>query len=320
MQGPALAGRRAKVLEHIQLVGTVGLEVGALHNPVLTKAESDVRYVDHAATEDLRAKYADHPHVAEMVDVDVVWNGGQLVHAVGPQPVDYVIASHVIEHVPDLIGWLAQMADVLRPDGVLSLVIPDKRYCFDTRRATSAMPEIVDAWLTNAERPSVRAVYDFYANLVAVDALTIWAGAGDHPSQPMDHRLGLEWARKASGSQEYVDVHCWVFTPTSFLEVLEKLMELGLLRFRVLAAHDTEPGGDEFYVSLQRLPDGGTDAERREEQLASLPPRAASVTGPGSQADPAYGVPMLLSRREQLLVEAKRRAVARARRLLRRQR
>lgn len=276
--------------------------------------------MDHATTEDLRTKYADHPHVAEMVDVDVVWSSGRLVHCVGPEPVDYVIAAHVIEHVPDLIGWLAQVADVLRPDGVLSLVIPDKRYCFDARRATSAMPEIVEAWLTRAERPSVRAVYDFYAHLVAVDALTVWAGAGDYPSRPVDHRQGLDWARKATDPQEYLDVHCWVFTPTSFLDVLRQLMELGLLPFRVLAVHATEPGGDEFYVSLQLLGDGGTADERRRLQLASLPPRASSVAGPGGQADPAHGIPMLLSRREQLLVDAKRRGMAHARRLLRRPR
>ena len=31
----------------------------------------------------------------------------------------------MIEHVPDLIGWLLEVAELLRPGGVLDLFVPD---------------------------------------------------------------------------------------------------------------------------------------------------------------------------------------------------
>ena len=40
----------------------------------------------------------------------------------------------MIEHTPDLIAFLADCDAVLKDTGVLSLVIPDKRYSFDRFR------------------------------------------------------------------------------------------------------------------------------------------------------------------------------------------
>jgi predicted SAM-dependent methyltransferase len=35
-----------------------------------------------------------------------------------------VIASHVIEHTPDLVTWLAEIRAILQPNGTLRLAIP----------------------------------------------------------------------------------------------------------------------------------------------------------------------------------------------------
>ena len=38
--------------------------------------------------------------------------------------VDFVIASHVIEYVPEMVSWLQCIGEALRPGGVLNLAIP----------------------------------------------------------------------------------------------------------------------------------------------------------------------------------------------------
>ena len=83
-----------------------GLEIGALHAPTLLKSEHDVLYVDYASTEVVKANQFD-PSVnkVDIVDVDIVWGDRPLRQAAG-RTVDFVVASHVIEHVPDLVGWL----------------------------------------------------------------------------------------------------------------------------------------------------------------------------------------------------------------------
>ncbi|MEX3900116.1 methyltransferase domain-containing protein [Paraburkholderia sp. BR10954] len=44
---------------------------------------------------------------------------------------DYVIASHVIEHVLDLVGWVHSLLAALKHAGRIVLAVPDRRYTFD---------------------------------------------------------------------------------------------------------------------------------------------------------------------------------------------
>jgi len=260
------------ILGYIDVSSMRGLEIGPLHNPVVSKQDGhSVFYVDHADTETLRQKYADHSNVNITVDVDYVWSG-PLRDVVGDAaPFDYVIASHVIEHVPDLVSWLDELADVLRPGGVISLVIPDKRFCFDARRRTTEVNELVDAYLAKHTRPSLAQIYDFWAKYATVDAAEMWAG---HAVPPPDRKQALdayERCLEAMGHDDYVDVHVTTWTPRTFVDVLRELFELDLVRFRVAALAPTPFNSLEFYVTLERLDDDMPVEERRELQLASLP-------------------------------------------------
>jgi len=56
---------------------------------------------------------------------------------------DYCLASHVIEHIPNPIAFFQSIAHLLKPGGVLSLAVPDKRYTFDFFQPAAS----VFAWL-----------------------------------------------------------------------------------------------------------------------------------------------------------------------------
>lgn len=99
-------GRNALILRGIEPRVMSGLEIGPLNNPVVKKEDGSVRYVDFADTETLRAKPYDKTiNPSDIVDVDYVWGIQPLKEIIG-DPVEYIIAAHVIEHVPDLVGWL----------------------------------------------------------------------------------------------------------------------------------------------------------------------------------------------------------------------
>lgn len=310
--------RRARIVEPIGPLTGRGLEIGALEHPIVERGDAEVLYVDHADTDELREKYAGDENVGAIVEVDVVWGDSPLAAALGPRvPVDWVVASHVIEHVPNPIGWLDELASVMRDGAVLSLAIPDKRYCFDIHRRQTNAADIVGAWLAGSHRPNPAAVYEFYACLADVDASQAWAGA--YTVEPFDEDVerGIEWARRSAATDAYFDVHCWTFTPRSFLEILRTLFRAGLTSFRVAAFTETLPNELEFMCALERLPrtldgDAARD-ERRTLQLASLPALGQRGPGPG----PGTSV-MVLSDREVSLVEAKRRAAAAVRTLARR--
>jgi SAM-dependent methyltransferase len=302
----------AHVVANIELATTRGLEIGPLHNPIVWRDESTVFYVDHADTEALRAKYANDPNVPEVLDVDFVWGDRPLAEAVGDAaPFDYVVASHVIEHVPDPVSWLKELAGVLRPGGIISLVVPDKRYCFDARRSTTDVSDIVASHLERRTQPTLAQIFDFEARYAPVDSLAVWAGqVGYDEGQPLRLQHALERCQAAQQADGYIDVHATTWTPASFVEALRVLFELGWLDVRVASFTPTPFNFLEFYVSLERLPVGLSDVEKRSLQLDSLP----SVT----DADPPKVDTMSMSDRERRLIEIKRSVLASGRRFARR--
>ena len=165
-----MADRTESLLSSIDVASSKGLELGPLAKPVVRRDMGDVRYLDHVDTDALRARYATHDgfDVDAIVPIDYVSINGSIHDAVSPDiPFDYVIASHVIEHVPDLIGWLRDIRGVLRDDGVLSLAIPDHRRCFDALRSPTVTADVIDAHLTKPTIPTPRQVFDHYSCAVA---------------------------------------------------------------------------------------------------------------------------------------------------------
>lgn len=335
MDGPV--DHRPPWLERIDLDTMRGLEIGALHAPRLDKATAEVRYVDHATTEELRAKYATDAgmagHLDELVDVDVVWDpAGSLSEAVGDDGAyDYVLASHVIEHVPDPVGWLAQLADVLRPGGAVSLIVPDGRYCFDVHRDLTEVSDLIEAHFRCLTAPTYRQIFDFFTKIVSVDEQAIWRGEPP-PGVPLGEegiereQLAIQRCREQRRPGAYVDVHCHVFTPTSFLEILRSLSRLDLVDYRLAWFAPTAPGTIEFYVTLERLGPSDTPDLRRKAQLDAIAGCTADVcagdhrdrTMPSDRSDPpnpdrlarfpsAHRLrPIDLSEREESMVLTKR--------------
>jgi hypothetical protein len=212
---------------------------------------------------------------------------------------------------------------VLRPGGILSLVIPDKRYCFDINRSLTEISDLVDANLRQLRQPSFRQAYDFYSKAIGgtVDTAAVWAGTADYSLAVRQDFAdpdvaALEACRHMLTSDEFVDVHCHVFTPESFVGLMGKLAHLDLIDYEIAAFHPTPLNNFEFYVSL-RLLDASVDRDAlRNSQLASV----ARTLNTG--ANPATAQPKLVrievSQHEERLIAIKRRTLARLRALLNR--
>ena len=136
------AARRARIVGDADLRQGRCLEIGPLANPVVGAEVADVRYVDVVDRTGLVAHYAGNPAVdPDAIPEQHFWltrpdgTVSTLAEAVAADaPYQHVVASHVIEHVPDMVGWLRDVAQVLTWDGALLLAVPDRRYCFDVHR------------------------------------------------------------------------------------------------------------------------------------------------------------------------------------------
>jgi len=235
------------------------LEVGASYSPVAPRADGwNAAIVDHASREVLVGKYGGEPDiwVERIEEVDFVWTEGTLADAIPASEhgsFDVLIASHVIEHTPDLVTFFSAAQRVLQPEGVIVLAVPDKRFCFDYFRPITLTADVLEAHDARRTRHTRRTGYAHWAYTVLNNGEGAWG----------QHRLGsltfanqfsvamakLDGLSEAAGGA-YVDLHNWTFTPNSFQLILLELARLGLCDWQIDWINPTE--GCEFRTHLRR--------------------------------------------------------------------
>jgi len=204
-------------------------------SPMVSKSEGEIFYIDHDTTENIRAKYADDPNVdCEMIaPIDFVYRDN-LSASVRGMKFDYIIASHVFEHIPDPIGWLNECAECLKPGGHLGLAIPDKRFTFDLPRQLTSLADWIGAFAEKRKKPSPASVFE--SAMTARDGVIT-------DTWPVGHAL--------ESLDRYIDVHCTVCTAESFSNLMSDARKLGLHPFAIEAMF--EPANDwiEFQARLR---------------------------------------------------------------------
>jgi len=252
--------RRARLMGLLDVSQGRGLEIGPLHSPI-TAGVADVYYVDVFSQDQLRANYAHDPSVelSDIPEIHFTLSGPEgirsLSEAVRPAaPFSWAAASHVVEHVPDIISWLAELAEILVDGGQLLLVVPDRRFTFDILRPSTTVGQMLQAHELRETRPSVRAVYDMFRTIVTVGASDAWEGVLPSQEGRKNDLIGTINQVERARDGEYVDCHVWMFTPASFVEQINELGRLDLCDFVVETIVSTPQNDIEFNVVLRRLP------------------------------------------------------------------
>lgn len=241
------------------------IEIGPSYNPVAPRSEGwNSRSVDHATQDELVAKYKNEPtvDVSRIEEVSYVWKSGSIADAVPKNEhgtFDAFVASHVIEHTPDLVGFFEAAQVLLKPSGIIALAVPDKRYCFDYFQSLTLTGDVIDAHLSHRSRHTLGTVFNQLAYSVAAGPTVAW---GQHPVTSL--RLVHEFTQAQSvlrdaknWGETYIDAHNWRFTPASFRLVLLELAWLGLTDWK--AERVTGASGCEFIAQLRR---GGVEWAR----------------------------------------------------------
>ncbi len=249
---------KEKILYDVNIPESVGVEIGALANPMVKKDDGDVRYIDRDSTEKIKEWYSKSDVVDQdkIVDVDYVWGDQTLAEATGVmEGFDYCFASHVLEHVPDLIGWLREVSSILKEKGIASFSIPDRRYTFDYLRAESTVGELLDAYFQKSRKPTVRQIYDHFSLFTELNIVEAWQPSFDGRKlvPAYEPSKAYSFCLDSVNNNKYIDTHCWVFTSTCFLAALTSLSKFGLLDFKIRNFFDVEVNTFEFVVQLEKI-------------------------------------------------------------------
>lgn len=170
---------------------------------------------------------------------------------------DACIASHLIEHIPNPLGFYSSMEKLIAKDRKLLLVVPDKRFTFDFIRPHSTMSQLVQAHFEKRTRHTKATAFDRAAVSCRKASGPINWSAGTNVEDinfVFENGLSDAMAAYESISQSedapYVDSHGWVYTPSSFALTVLEANALGFTQFKVERSYPTE--GGEFHVSLAR--------------------------------------------------------------------
>ena len=253
-QRPDFARYSKQLRKWIMLSKLRGLEIGPLDKPLLPKAKYDVKYLDVFPVETLVARCKPNPNRNEnqIVPLDYVI-GDSSISEVVDQQFDYVVASHVIEHLPNLFGWLRDLAKILSTNGKLFLVVPDRRFTFDMKRPQSSLGELIENDRNQLKKPSFRSVFDqrFYHRQAT--SHDVWQARQKERQLEIEPsfsaRNAFEFGQRSDS--EYLDVHCNVFEPDSFAELIGGSFELGIQPYKCMAMEPTTPPFLDFMALLE---------------------------------------------------------------------
>lgn len=259
--------RRASVLESCQDDPQV-LEIGPAHQAILAKRDGfRTRTVDYLDRDGLIERYRDFPQYSpdDIEEVDYVLPPGAAMADVIVDRFDLVVASHVIEHTTSLIDFLNECTRLLNPGGVVALVVPDHRYCFDRFRERSSIGRVIDAAQAPPKVHTVGSVIEEKLNAARRGGTTAWMpGHRGAYSFVNDLQAVVRAGEQARSADRYIDTHNWVFTPHHLRLLLQDLHAMELIGLRECHFRDTVR--HEFFINLS-LTGPGTGLSREELML-----------------------------------------------------
>jgi SAM-dependent methyltransferase len=220
------------------LIGA-GLELGPGHHPLpMLFPDTSVRYVDRWEPERNRELFPELAAGSTFPKPDVIANlDVDRLSAVADESQDFVVASHVLEHLADPLSQIEDMHRVLKRGGVALIFLPDRRYTFDRDRAPTQLEHLIAD-----RRDRVTVVSDEHLE----DHLRktgVWQDSWT------DEDRRSEFARNRERS---IHVHCW--TEDEFLPVLVHTMVAMGLQWELLDAMFVADvtDGFEFGLALRR--------------------------------------------------------------------
>lgn len=236
------------ILGELAAKGAEILEIGPWDNPFIPKDKSggSVKYFDVMSAEELAKVAVEHGgNVPKRIDY--VSPNGDL--SIVDENFDIVVASHSIEHHPDLVGHLQDVEKILRPQGLYVLVVPDKRYCYDHFLPESTFADVIEAHIEKRQYHTLSAVIKKIGMHTHNNPLRHWLG--DH-GQLVINRDQIAQAASAYKSGKYEDCHAWQFTPDSFGIIINALNKLGYIGLSPYRLCQTLWGRIEFVAILRK--------------------------------------------------------------------
>ncbi len=211
--------------KNIKLSISHGLEIGACDLPTVSSIHGTCQYADFRSHEEMSRLW--NININDVTPVDyILKRNAEVSDQIKNQKFDYAILCHVIEHVPNPIGYINDIHKILNPGGIIMITCPDKRATFDSTRISTSIEHLLMDYYNKSDYPSLEHILDFSkAAITDLNDKSI--------KQPKDF---YDWACKNYESGE-ADAHCHVWTDHEFFSQINYFISGGFIENMII--HDT---------------------------------------------------------------------------------
>lgn len=240
------------------------LEIGPNSSPLYPKSEGyNTEIIDYLDEVNLRKKCSKVEDVNRIEKVDYICSRHYADIIKKYKFYDIIAASHVIEHLIDVIEFFNDCSQLLKENGKIKLIVPDKRYEFDYFKEETSIRNVIDQHIYRKDsiNHSLGTAVESIFNSVHIENFNTYI-----PNSALIYKedMKFSWDRndvdivtKLSNTidnykeKEYTDRHSWFFTPKSFEILIYQLNILGYIDL-MLEEIITVKNSIEFYVILKK--------------------------------------------------------------------
>ena len=227
-----------------KLIGS-GLEIGAFEHPAKLPENCSVKYCDVITREEAKLLFPEVNH-EDLVNIDYIIDldcGG--LERFKDNSQDFIIINHVIEHIFDPVHALVECFRVLKPNGLLVLSVPDKRFTFDIHRPLTSIEKI----FTRIKRVPKVVRNDDYLDILEYIAIKdvpieLRSKFTDKSEKVRNELLNLFMSRKE---------HLNVWIDETFQEFVEEVLSKKKIRADLVYKIDSQENEFEFFGVWKKL-------------------------------------------------------------------
>ena len=226
-----------------------GLEIGACDLPTVPREAGKCEFADFRSAEEMSRLW--NLQLETVMPVQYILKRDTKVHNQIDKKFDYVVLCHVIEHIPNMIGYIKDLHNLLKTGGVMLIVCPDKRRTPDASRPSTTIEHLLDDYYNDCYYPSLEHILEFGK---------AWFDELKQKSLRSAKEF-YEWGYQNFESG-LADAHCHVWIDEEFFTQIQYLIEGEILDgLKIIDKSYNDPLYNEFSIALKAV---GPEQEQSE--------------------------------------------------------